>query len=259
MSTSTPIYEIYAVKYAGSLISSVAMVLWNTDWEKKIERNYYIWVIRGNGETLIVDCGVAPSLAKERQIPGYINPVEVLKRIGVEASRINRVIITHVNFDHISGIELFPNATFYIQEREFNFWIKDPIAKKPPFSRVTDPLGNAYLAKLEGTERLVLIDGDQEILPGIELLLAPGHTPGLQVVSVSMVRGTAIVGSDCAHLFRNYEEEIPSIFITDMIAWMKTYDKVKSKVSSIDLLFPGHDVKMLTQFPKVAEDITRLA
>jgi len=258
MSTSTPIYEIYAVKYAGPLISSVAMVLWNTDWEKKIERNYYIWVVRGNDETLIVDCGVAPSLAKERQIPGYINPVEVLRRIGVEASRINRVIITHVNFDHISGIELFPNATFYIQKKEFNFWIKDPIAKKPPFSRVTDPVGNAYLAKLEGTERLVLIDGDQEILPGIELLLAPGHTPGLQVVSVSTARGTAIVGSDCAHLFRNYEEEIPSIFITDMVAWMKTYDKVKSKVSSIDLLFPGHDVKMHTQYPIVAEDITRL-
>jgi hypothetical protein len=35
--------------------------------------------------------------------------------------------------------------------------------------------------------------------------------------------------------------------------------KLKRKASSIDLLFPGHDVKMLTQFPKVAEDITRLA
>lgn len=68
MPSSTPVCEIYAVKYAGPLISSVAMVLWNTDWEKKIERNYDIWVVRGNGETLIVDCGVAPSLTKERQI-----------------------------------------------------------------------------------------------------------------------------------------------------------------------------------------------
>lgn len=40
--------------------------------------------------------------------------------------------------------------------------------------------------------------------------------------------------------------------------WMKTYDKVKAKVSSIDLLFPGHDMKMLTKYPTVAEDITRL-
>jgi hypothetical protein len=43
-----------------------------------------------------------------------------------------------------------------------------------------------------------------------------------------------------------------------MVAWMKTYDKVKSKVSSLDLLFPGHDMKMFTDYPKVAEDITRL-
>ena len=258
MSLSTPIYEIYAVKYAGPLISSVAMVLWNTEWEKKIERNYYIWVIKGDSKTLIVDCGVAPALAKERQIPGYVNPVEVLARLGIDASKVKRVVITHVNFDHISGIELFPNATFYIQEKEFNFWIKDPIAKKPPFLRLSDPAGNAYLAKLEGTERLVLVNGDKMLLPGIELLLAPGHTPGLQAVAVNTARGTAIVGSDCAHIFRNYEEEIPSCFIIDMVSWMKTYDKLKSRVSSIDLLFPGHDMKMSTQYPKVAEGITRL-
>jgi glyoxylase-like metal-dependent hydrolase (beta-lactamase superfamily II) len=258
MSSSTPLYEIYAVKYAGPLISSVAMVCWNTDWDKKIERNYYVWVIKGNGETLIVDCGVAPSLAKERGISGYVNPIEALARIGIEGSQVKKVIITHVNFDHISGIELFPNATFYIQEKEFNFWIKDPIAQKPPFLRLSDPVGNQYLAKLEGTKRLVLINGDQVILPGIELLFAPGHTPGLQVVAVNTAKGTAIVGSDCAHLFRNYIEEIPSSFIIDMIAWMKTYDKLKSKVSSLDLLFPGHDIKMLTEYPKVAEDITRL-
>ncbi len=258
MSPSLPIYEIYAVKYAGPLIGSVAMVFWNTDWDKKIERNYYIWVVRGNGETLIVDCGVAPALAKARQIPGYVSPVDVLKRIGIEASKVKRVIITHVNFDHISGIELYPNATFYIQEKEFNFWIKDPLAQKPPFRMVTDPVGNAYLARLEGTEKLVLINGDQEILPGVELVFAPGHTPGLQAVAVNTAKGTAIIGSDCAHLFRNYEEEIPSCFIIDIVAWMKTYDKLKSKVSSLDLLFPGHDMKMLTDFPKVAEDITRL-
>ncbi len=258
MSLTTPIYEIYAVKYAGPLVSSVAMVFWNTDWEKTIERNYYLWVIRGKGETLIVDFGVAPALASEKQIQGYIPPTEVLTGLGVKASEIRKGIITHVHFDHISGIELFPNATCYIQRTEFNFWIKDPIARKPPFSRVTDSRGNAYLSRLEGTEKLIMIDGDQTILPGIELLLAPGHTPGLQVVAVNTAKGTAIIGSDCAHTFKNYEQEIPSIFITDMVAWMKTYDKLKAKVASLDLLFPGHDLRMETDYPKIAEGITRL-
>jgi glyoxylase-like metal-dependent hydrolase (beta-lactamase superfamily II) len=258
MSTSLPTYEIYAVKYAGPLASSVAMVFWLTDWDQQIERNYYIWVIRGNGETLIVDCGVTPRLAKARQVPGYVHPAAVLKRIGIEAAEVTKVIITHVHFDHVSGIELYPHATFYVQEEEFRFWIKDPIARKPPFAMVTDPVGNQHLADLEGSERLVLVAGDQVILPGIELLLAPGHTPGLQVVAVNTAKGTAIVGSDCGHLFRNYAEEVPSCFIVDLVAWMKTYDKVKARVSSADLLFPGHDMKMFTDYPMVAEDITRL-
>jgi glyoxylase-like metal-dependent hydrolase (beta-lactamase superfamily II) len=258
MSASTPIYEIYAVKYAGPLISSVAMVLWNTDWEKRMERNYYIWVVKGKDEILIVDCGVSPSLAQEMGLQGYVNPVHVLKGIGIEASQVQKVVITHIHFDHANGIELFPKATFYVQEKEFNFWIKDPVAKKPPFLILSAPDRNANLANLEGTERLVLIKGDQAILPGIELLLAPGHTLGLQAVAVNTAKGTAVVGSDCAHISRNYEEEIPSTFITDMVAWMKTYDKLKLKVSSINLLFPGHDLKMSTHYPKVAEGITRL-
>jgi glyoxylase-like metal-dependent hydrolase (beta-lactamase superfamily II) len=258
MSPHLPTYEIYAVKYAGPLVSSVAMVFWNTDWDQKIERNYYIWVVKGKDETLIVDCGVAPALAQERQIPGYVNPLEILARMGINGSKVKRVVATHVHFDHISGIELFREATFYVQETEFNFWIKDPLSKKPPFLKTTDPIGNRHLAALEGTGRLILVRGDQEILPGIELLLAAGHTPGLQAVAVNTAKGTAILGSDCGHLFRNYEEEMPSCFITDLPAWMRSYDKLKSKVSSLSLLFPGHDAKMATQFPSVAEGITRL-
>ena len=183
--SATPIYEIYAVKFAGPLSRPMAKVIWNTEWEKETEIHYYVWVVKGSGEILVVDCGVAPPLAQAVQLQNYVNPVDALARIGVDASHVKRVVITHVNFDHISGIELFPEATFYIQEKEFNFWVKDPVSKKPPFRMVTDPVGNAYLAKLEGTERLVQLNGDKEILPGIELLLAPGHTPGLQVVSVN--------------------------------------------------------------------------
>ena len=255
---SRPTYEIYAVKYAGPFTRPVAKVLWNTDWEKEIKINYYLWVVKGKNETLVVDAGVAPPLAQEMKLQGYVNPAHVLKGIGIEASQVQKVVITHIHFDHINGMGLFPNATFYVQEKEFNFWMKDPVAKKPPFLMLSAPDRNADLAKLEGTERLVLLRGDQVLLPGIELLLAPGHTPGLQAVAVNSMKGTAILGSDCAHIFKNYEEEIPSCFITDMMAWMKRYEKLKAKVSSLNLLFPGHDIKMSTEYPKVAQDITRL-
>ena len=134
--------------------------------------------------------------------------------------------------------------------------MKDPIAKRAPFLHVSDPSANRYLARLEGKKRLHLIRGDKKILPGIELLLTPGHTPGMQAVAVNTAKGTAIVGSDLAHVAVSYRNDIPSAIITDMSAWMKSFDKVRAKASSLDLLFPGHDPALLENYPKVAEDVS---
>ncbi len=253
------IYEIYAGKYAGPFTSSGAFLMWRKDWEKVVERCYYLWCIRGGGETVIVDAGVRPELAGIRNLNGYVNPAEVLSRIGVKAEEVRHVILTHIHWDHSSGVELFPKASVYVQEAEFHFAVKDPIAERPPFRATADEKSKAYLASLEGTKRLVLINGDREILPGIECLLAPGHTVALQAVAVNTSKGTAILGSDCAHTFRNYREDWPSCLIVDLVGWMKSYDKLRKRVSSPDLLFPGHDPLLTSNYPEIAKDITRLA
>ncbi len=252
-------YGIYALKYAGPFQSSGAFLMWMKDWEKTVERNYYLWCIKGERETIIVDAGVPPELAKVKNLAGYVNPVEVLARIGVKAEEIRHVVLTHIHWDHSSGVSLFPRATFYIQEEEYRFCLKDPVAKRPPFKHVADEASNAYLAALEGTQRLSLICGDQEILPGIECLLSPGHTVALQALAVKTAKGTAVLGSDCVYLFRNYREDWPSCLIVDLVGWMKSYEKLRVKASSLDLIFPGHDPLMTQNYPKVAEDVTRLA
>src|SRR5512136_1881290 len=137
--------------------------------------------------------------------------------------------------------------------------MKNPIAKRAPFLHVSDIGANQYLRKLEGSKRLHLIRGDKKILPGIELLLVPGHTVGMQAIAVNTEKGTAIIGSDVAHFFVSYRIDIPSAIITDMVAWMKSFDKLRTKASSMDLMFPGHDPLMMTQYPKVADDVVRLA
>jgi glyoxylase-like metal-dependent hydrolase (beta-lactamase superfamily II) len=235
------------------------MVQWFQDLEKTVQINYYIFVIRGVDEIILVDCGCRPKLAAERDLDGYVNPVDVLKRIDIDADQIKYLIASHVHFDHIGGLELFPEATIFIQKKEFDFWIKDPMAKRAPFLQVTDPVANDYLGKLEGRKRLRLVQGDVEILPGIQLLLCPGHTVGLQTVAVNTEKGKAIIGSDSAHAFSSYRTDIPSAIITDMIAWIRSYDKIRVEASSIDLIFPGHDLALLDNYPKVAEDVSRLA
>jgi len=255
---ATPVYEIYALKYAGPFVRPAPMILWFQDLERTISVNYYIFVIRGGSETIVVDCGVSPQLAVARNLFGYVSPAEVLRRIDIEAAKVRHVIATHIHFDHVSGISLFPHATVYLQEKEYAFWATNPVAKRPPFLHVSDPAANRYVARLHGTGRLRLLRGDRNTLPGIELLLCPGHTLGMQAVAVNTASGTAIVGSDVGHTFENYARDLPSAIITDMVAWMASFDKLRARVSAPDLLFPGHDVALMKRYPHVAPDVTRL-
>jgi len=262
-SAAAPVYEVYALKYAGPFTSKLAFLLFNKGWDETIDRYYYLWALKGAGETIVVDTGVGVTLAAQRKLKGYVNPVDVLARISVNGTNVSTVIISHMHFDHAGGIEMFPKAfpkaTFYVQKREFDFWTKHPVAKRPIFAATADERANKALADLEGTNRLVLVQGDQNIAPGVDVLLTPGHTIALQSVAVSTAKGTAIVASDCGHLARNFKEDTPTILITDLISWMESYDKLRSKASSLDLVFPGHDAGLLQDYPMVAEDVTRLA
>lgn len=260
---SPDIYEVYAFKYAGPFTSKLAMVLWMEGWDQEVERNYYFWAVRSrDGETTLVDTGTGPSEAGRRRLKNYVNPVEAVARLKIRPEQVTKVVITHIHFDHVGGMEVFPEAfpkaKFYVQKREFDFWLKNPVAKRRPFQGITDLSANKILAELEGSERLVLVEGDRSIAPGLELLLVPGHTVGLQAAMVHTAKGKLILASDCAHIHRSFKEDIPSCLITDMVAWLKSYDKLRRK-TSLELIFPGHDVMMLNDFPKVAENVTRLA
>ncbi len=255
-----PVYEIYAVKYAGPFTRKLAYALYGKGWDENIEINYYVWAIKGKDEFVVVDSGCGLTGAGQRKLNPYVNPVEVLARIGVNGSNVKKVIMTHMHFDHVGGMEMFPaafpKATFYVQKKEYDFWTKNPFSKRPQFNR--DEVGLKSMADLEGTDRLVLICGDQKIMPGIEVLLAPGHTPGLQAVAVSTAKGTAIVASDLAPIHRALREDLTGSVYTDLLSSLASYDKIKARAASIDLIFVGHDAKLFTDFPKVAENVTRL-
>ena len=251
-------YEIYAVKFAGPFLSSGALVMWMKDWEAVRERNYYFWCLKNSERTILVDAGVSPKLARKKTLAGYVNPASILGGIDVDVNEINHVILTHLHWDHVDGVTLFPHAKIYVQRAERDFWLYDEMALRSPFTFFLNEQTRDILKHCDDEGRMILIDGDQQILPGIDCLLAPGHSIALQAVAVNTQEGIAILGSDCAHLFRNYNEEWPSALMIDMVAWVRSLDKLKKRVSLPELLFPGHDPLMTTEYPEVAPWITRL-
>ena len=80
--------------------------------------------------------------------------------------------MTHAHFDHMGNIEAFPNATFYIQERELSKWVWT-MSLERRFRWLMlgiDPADIMRLVDLARQGRLVCVDGDREnVLPGIDL------------------------------------------------------------------------------------------
>ena len=254
-----PPYEVFALAYAGPFTRRGPLLKWLADWDETAEIYYYIWCVRDGERTVVVDSGIAPGDPRVPALDGYIDPTQVLAGLGVTADQVEQVILTHGHFDHILGASLFPRATFWMQRTEYDFWVNDPLARRQVFSFLADPAGLEYLAGLHQQGRVKLVDGDVEIFPGMELLLTPGHTPGMQAVAVQTAQGTVVLGSDCAHVAASYRDDWPGGLTMNLPAALASFDKLRAKVSRPELLFSGHDPSMLREFPQVAPGVTRLA
>lgn len=106
---------------------------------------------------------------------------------GFETSDVKRVVLTHLHFDHFGylfdkdGNTIFPNAEIILSETEYNFWNNGT----PDLSNVTaDQATKDFfissakeIIKNMKKQFTVKTDG-QEVAPGLNMLAAPGHTPG---------------------------------------------------------------------------------
>jgi len=261
-------YEVFALKYLGPFRLKLAKALYQTGWAEDFQVNLYIWVVRDKktGEVTLVDTGTDDAMGQKFSSlnPGsvFVPPSQLVARLGIKPEQVTRVVITHMHVDHAGGMmdfpKLYPNAQFYVQKKEFDFWVNSPLAQRPPFKMFGYNPSAAAVAELAKTKRLTILDGDMVIGSGMELLLAPGHTAGLQAVLLPTAKGQTIVGSDSGHIFRYFKDDMPSGIISDIPSWLLTFDKLKAK-APLENIFPGHDVLMATAFPTVAEDITQLA
>jgi N-acyl homoserine lactone hydrolase len=117
-----------------------------------------------------------------------------LRTAGIAPRDVGLIVHTHLHYDHMQNDLLFPGAQVAVQRTELA-WAKS--ADSGPFY-----VGVGELAGALG-ERLRLLDGETEILPGLTALPNGGHTPGHQSVLVRTAAGDACVCGDIVSLQEN--------------------------------------------------------
>lgn len=146
----------------------------------------YVCLVVDTGEHLVlVDTG-ANSLG-----PDTGKLLKHLQAGGISPQDIDTVILTHGHPDHLGGNTnaegkpVFANARFVIWKEEWDFWMSEQAEIKLDEHSREVLLGYARKNLSPIQSQLSLIGCETEILPGIQAMAAPGHTPGHMALAIS--------------------------------------------------------------------------
>ena len=218
---------------------------YRTDAGTKLTVPLVSYLVQGEDCTFIVDSGPPnPELAKTRGHRPVLQATylqDELRRLGVEPSDIDFVVLTHMHWDHSYNLELFPNKPVYVQKRELEYGV-NPVPCDAANYCFAVPDTNAAPSWVPALRRFQVLDGEETLRPGIKLIPLPGHTCGLQGVLVDTEEGKYMITSDHYPLYENYEKGCPAGICVNMIEWYQSHEKVKRLA---DFILPGHDMKVL--------------
>lgn len=108
-----------------------------------------------------------------------------MDQAGIAPKFVDSIFISHAHPDHVGGAlndqdeMIFSNATYYICQNEWDFWFSEQAINQVAESFIS--FARQKLTPLQ--ERTVLIEKEKEIMPGVDVIFASGHTPGHMVVS----------------------------------------------------------------------------
>lgn len=186
---------------AGCMFGIIPSAIWKKwctpDAQNRMPLQTNSLLLERGGRLVVVEVGIGDKFGeKERQIYALGDRAihDALHEAGCDPGDVDAVIVTHLHFDHAGGLTrrsgngpalTFPNAEIIVQRREW----EDAIANRSTMHKT-------YLKEHltpEVAERVTLVDGEDEVLPGVHVFPVPGHTWGQQAVRIDAGDGRQVV------------------------------------------------------------------
>jgi glyoxylase-like metal-dependent hydrolase (beta-lactamase superfamily II) len=253
-----PDYEVYAVRYATLPSFRVSGLIAGADTSRRLDIAMMVWLLKGpNGRNVVVDAGFYQDNFVTRWKPtNFLKPSDAVAKAGVRPEDVTDVIISHVHWDHLDGVDLFPKARVWIQREEFEHHIDSAGTVK---DRAIDAGDAKKLAAIAREGRVMLVDGDaKEIIPGITVYTGGKHTYASQFATVHIAGGTVVVASDNMYLYENLARHVPIAQTLDSASNLRTQTRMTTLASEQRLIVPGHDPEVFVRFPTPGNGVARI-
>jgi glyoxylase-like metal-dependent hydrolase (beta-lactamase superfamily II) len=227
------------------------------DPEAPIVVDYYLWAVVLPDRTILVDTGYAPDVAAARGREVLHDPLDLVTgSLGLVPEAIDTVVLTHAHYDHIGNIARLPSATFHLGATERRFAMDDALRHR--FSgHFLEEREVDELRRLDAAGRLVAVDADTELVPGVRLLLAPGHTPGQLMVHVDAAEGGILLASDALHFREELDLDLPFASTMDVLAAYATFSRIAAMQAdgTVRHVVPGHGADAFDGMELLAPDV----
>ncbi len=259
-------YSMWIVEYARVVEYPVGAVLYGRWNGGHLVLPYCYGVLKSEDHLVVVDTGFnyaefGKVLADTYGVSDWQSADTVLNRIGIDPADVDTAILTHNHFDHAGGVEAFPNAHVYIQEREVSryMWAKGLPDRLQWLTIATDPDLMLWLVDRMKQGKLTLLTEPTEVLPGVRAIPAHDtHTSGSQYVTVENERdGNWLLAGDNCYVYESFTGTdgdgrfVPiGLAFGSMERCMLTMEEMWQYVEGeVTRIVPFHEVRMWDHFP----------
>lgn len=234
-------------------------VYWMDHWDDWETLYLYMVLIRGEGKVVIINTGPPPDLSAlnarwtatfGEQGALVRRPEEVpemaLGRQGVTPGEVDLVLITPLQAYAVGSIPLFRNAQVCISRRG---WIEDfqaPLYEMHVPRKLRIPDDVLTYVTIEAPQKLLLLDDEEEILPGLEAIWVGTHHRSSMAYLIDTEQAGRVAVTDCCFKYGNIERNHPLGIMESLPECMTAYERLRQEA---DVVIPLYDPEVLERFP----------